>query len=62
MTPMTKYFSTQIDQKSLEVVFQLLSSFNFKKIITHIANTVSGTENKIYFDFVENQKSLYFTF
>jgi hypothetical protein len=60
---MAKYFSTQIDQiYSLEVVLHVLSCFNFKKIITHIANTVSGTENKIYFDFVENQKSLYFTF
>jgi hypothetical protein len=60
---MAKYFSTQIDQiYSLEVVLHVLSFINFKKIITHIANTVSGTENKIYFDFVENQKSLYFTF
>jgi hypothetical protein len=60
---MAKYFSTQIDQiYSLEVVLHVLSCFNLKKIITHIANTVSGTENKIYFDFVENQKSLYFTF
>jgi hypothetical protein len=56
MTPMKKYFfnSNEADL--------ILRSCTSKKINTQAANTVAGSENKIDFDFVKNQKSLYFNY
>ncbi len=63
MTPMTKYFLTQMEQ-ILSCTFLKLNTLLFERLIqkSKIANTVAEPENKIDSDFLKNQKSLYFTF